>query len=66
METWVLDYFDAFQVGLTATPDNRTFAYLTLKLIYDYGYYESGGRRCVMPYNVFEIETKKFLNKVQR
>ncbi len=23
----VLDYFDAFQIGLTATPDNRTFGY---------------------------------------
>ena len=29
----VLDYFDAFQVGLTATPDNRTFAYFQQNIV---------------------------------
>lgn len=28
----VLDYFDAFQIGLTATPDNRTFGYFAATL----------------------------------
>lgn len=34
----VLDYFDAFQIGLTATPDNRTFGYFDQNLVSDYGY----------------------------
>ena len=33
----VLDYFDAFQVGLTATPDNRTFGYFNQNIVSDYG-----------------------------
>lgn len=34
----VLDYFDAFQIGLTATPDNRTFGYFDQNQVSDYGY----------------------------
>ena len=29
----VLDYFDAFLIGLTATPDNRTYGFLTKILL---------------------------------
>ncbi len=32
----VLDYFDAFQIGLTATPDNRTFAYFNENVVSEY------------------------------
>lgn len=32
----VLDYFDAFQVGLTATPDSRTFAYFNENVVSEY------------------------------
>jgi type I restriction enzyme R subunit len=38
----VLDYFDAFQVGLTATPDNRTFGYFNQNVVSDYGYEKAG------------------------
>ena len=36
--TWrqVLDYFDAFQIGLTATPDNRTLGYFNKNLVSEY------------------------------
>lgn len=36
--TWqqVLDYFDAFLIGLTATPDNRTFGFFQKNLVSDY------------------------------
>jgi type I restriction enzyme R subunit len=34
----VLDYFDVFQIGLTATPDNRTFGYFNKNVVSDYGY----------------------------
>lgn len=32
----VLDYFDAFQIGLTATPDKRTFAYFNENVVSEY------------------------------
>jgi len=32
----VLDYFDAFLVGLTATPDNRTFAFFKQNIVSEY------------------------------
>ncbi len=54
----VLDYFDAFQVGLTATPDNRTFGYFNQNLVCDYGYQKAVEDGVLVPYNVFEIETK--------
>jgi type I restriction enzyme R subunit len=54
----VLDYFDAFQVGLTATPDNRTFGYFNQNLVSDYGYEKAVIDGVLVPYNVFAIETK--------
>ena len=54
----VLDYFDAFQIGLTATPDNRTFGYFNRNLVCDYGYQKAVEDGVLVPYNVFEIETK--------
>lgn len=32
----VLDYFDAFQIGLTATPDKRTFGYFNENIVSEY------------------------------
>jgi len=32
----VLDYFDAFLIGLTATPDNRTFAFFLQNIVSEY------------------------------
>jgi type I restriction enzyme R subunit len=54
----VLDYFDAFQIGLTATPDNRTFGYFEQNLVCDYGYKRAVEDGVLVPYNVFEIGTK--------
>jgi type I restriction enzyme R subunit len=54
----VLDYFDSFQIGLTATPDNRTFGYFNQNLVCDYGYQKAVEDGVLVPYNVFEIETK--------
>ncbi|MCC7523609.1 MAG: DEAD/DEAH box helicase family protein [Chitinophagaceae bacterium] len=54
----VLDYFDAFQVGLTATPDNRTFGYFNQNLVSDYGYEKAVIDGVLVPYNVFTIQTK--------
>lgn len=54
----VLDYFNAFQIGLTATPDNRTFGYFDQNLVAEYGYQKAVADGVLVPYNVFEIETK--------
>lgn len=54
----VLDYFDAFQVGLTATPDNRTFMYFNQNVVSDYGYEKAVVDGVLVPYNVFVIDTK--------
>jgi type I restriction enzyme R subunit len=54
----VLDYFDVFQVGLTATPDNRTFGYFNKNIVSDYGYEKAVIDGVLVPYNVFSIDTK--------
>lgn len=54
----VLDYFDAFQIGLTATPDNRTFGYFNQNVVSDYKYEDAVIDGVLVPYNVFEIQTK--------
>ncbi|MEO6547950.1 MAG: DEAD/DEAH box helicase family protein, partial [Ferruginibacter sp.] len=54
----VLDYFDVFQVGLTATPDNRTFGYFNKNVVSDYGYEKAVIDGVLVPYNVFTIQTK--------
>lgn len=53
----VLDYFDALQVGLTATPDNRTFGYFNQNVVSDYGYEKAVIDGVLVPYNVYTIET---------
>jgi type I restriction enzyme, R subunit len=54
----VLDYFDVFQIGLTATPDNRTFGYFNQNLVCDYGYEKAVIDGVLVPYNVFTVETQ--------
>lgn len=54
----VLEYFDAFQVGLTATPDNRTFGYFDQNVVSDYGYEEALVDGVLVPYNIYLIETQ--------
>lgn len=54
----VLDYFDAFQVGLTAMPDNRTFGYFDQNVVSDYGYEKAVIDGVLVPYNVYTIETE--------
>jgi len=49
----VLDYFDSFQIGLTATPDNRTFGYFNQNVVSVYGFEEAVTDGVLVPYNVF-------------
>jgi type I restriction enzyme, R subunit len=54
----VLDYFDAFQVGLTATPDNRTFAYFQQNIVSEYSHEVAVADGVNVGYDVYLIETK--------
>jgi len=54
----VLDYFDAFQVGLTATPDKRTFAYFQQNIVSEYSHEMAVADGVNVGYDVYLIETK--------
>lgn len=54
----VLDYFDAFQIGLTATPDARTFAYFQQNLVSEYSHEMAVADGVNVGYDVYLIETK--------
>ena len=54
----VLDYFDAFLIGLTATPDKRTFGFFNENVVSQYTYEESVTDGVNVPYEVYTIETE--------
>jgi len=54
----VLDYFDAFLIGLTATPDKRTFGFFEKNVVSEYPYEQSVIDGVNVPYDVYTIETK--------
>lgn len=54
----VLDYFDAFLIGLTATPDKRTFGFFNENVVSQYTYEESVLDGVNVPYEVYTIETE--------
>lgn len=54
----VLDYFDAFLIGLTATPDKRTFGFFEENVVSEYTYEQSVIDGVNVPYDVYNIETE--------
>jgi len=54
----VLDYFDAFMIGLTATPDKRTYAFFHENLVSEYTLKQSIADKVNVGYDVFTIETE--------
>ncbi len=54
----VLDYFDAFLIGLTATPDKRTFGFFKENIVAEYGYEQSVADGVNVGYDVYEIATE--------
>jgi type I restriction enzyme, R subunit len=54
----VLDYYDAFLIGLTATPDKRTFGFFNENIAAEYTYEKSVADGVNVSYDVFEIETE--------
>lgn len=53
----VLDYFDAFLIGLTATPDQRTYGFFNENIVAEYSYEDSVADGVNVGYDVYEIET---------
>ena len=53
----VLKYFDAFQIGLTATPDTRTLAYFRENIVSEYTHDEAIRDNVNVGADIFRIET---------
>lgn len=54
----VLQYYDSFQIGLTATPDNRTFGYFNQNIVSEYNHEQAITDGVNVGHDVFLIETK--------
>lgn len=54
----VLDYFDASLIGLTATPDKRTFGFFNENIVAEYTYEQSVADGVNVGYDVYVIETE--------
>lgn len=54
----VLEYYDAFEIGLTATPDRRTIGYFNQNLVSEYSHEMAVADGVNVGYEVFIIDTK--------
>jgi len=54
----VLDYFDAFLIGLTATPNKQTFGFFNQNLVMEYPHEQAVADGVNVNYDVYEIRTK--------
>jgi type I restriction enzyme R subunit len=54
----VLEYYDAFEIGLTATPDNRTIGYFDQNIVSEYSHEMAVADGVNVGYDVFIIDTK--------
>jgi type I restriction enzyme, R subunit len=54
----VLDYFDAFTIGLTATPNKQAFGFFNQNLVMEYGHDEAVADRVNVDFNVYRIQTE--------
>jgi len=54
----VLEYFDAFLVGLTATPATHTFAFFQRNLVMEYGHAQAVADGVNLDYDIFRIRTR--------
>jgi type I restriction enzyme, R subunit len=54
----VLDYFDSFLIGLTATPTKQTIGFFNGNLVQDYGHEQAVLDKVNVGFDVFTIETQ--------
>lgn len=55
----VLEYFDAYLVGLTATPDNRTYGFFNKNVVSEYDHEKAVADGVNVGNEIFVIETEK-------
>jgi type I restriction enzyme R subunit len=54
----VLEYFDAYLVGLTATPNKQTFGFFNQNLVMEYGHAQAVADGVNVNYDVYRIKTE--------
>ena len=54
----VLEYFDAFLIGLTATPSKQTMGFFNQNLVMEYNHQQAVVDGVNVPYNVYRISTQ--------
>jgi type I restriction enzyme R subunit len=54
----VLEYFDAYLIGLTATPNKQTFGFFNQNLVMEYNHQQAVADGVNVPFDVYLIETK--------
>jgi len=54
----VLEYFDAFLIGLTATPNKQTFGFFNQNLVMEYPHEQAVADGVNVNYDVYKIRTK--------
>lgn len=54
----VLEYFDAFIIGLTATPSKQTFGFFNQNLVMEYNHERAVADRVNVGYEVYRIRTR--------
>ncbi|MBW1894555.1 MAG: DEAD/DEAH box helicase family protein [Deltaproteobacteria bacterium] len=54
----VLDYFDGYIIGLTATPSKQTFGFFNQNLVMEYGHEEAVADGVNVNYDVYRIRTQ--------
>ncbi len=54
----VLEYFDAFLIGLTATPNQQTFGFFNQNLVMEYPHEQAVADGVNVNYDVYEIRTR--------
>jgi type I restriction enzyme R subunit len=53
-----LEYFDAFLIGLTATPAKHTFGFFNKNLVMEYGHAQAVADKVNCDYNIYRISTE--------
>ncbi len=54
----VLEYFDAYLIGLTATPSKQTFGFFNQNLVMEYGHQQAVADGVNVNYDVYRIRTQ--------
>ena len=51
----IIDYFDAFLIGLTATPSKSTIGFFNSNLVMEYGHEEAVADQINVDFTIFNI-----------